>query len=123
MFFPSYYQPVGFPVHLLKSDSELSFSRQVIVLRLIRNKARLPALCLNSTETDWSEAEDVLRYQLRTRPEKVVYLQAEDDVLWMDVMSAVEMIQQAQGKAVLLTSKPTAHRARAPQQGCCLRGK
>ncbi len=74
----------------------------VIRLELIRADAP-PKVYLQSKLVAWSSLDGALKDELKFRPERVVYVAADPDLSWTDVVNAIDIIRGTQAEAVLLT--------------------
>jgi hypothetical protein len=84
------------------------------VVRLEQPSRRLPAtLYLNSKVIGWDELGNALTNQLKLRPDWVVYVEADDQVSWSDVIAAMDIIRSRRARIVLVTqtkvSRPSRH--------------
>jgi biopolymer transport protein ExbD len=65
---------------------------------------------VNLKKTPWDELQNTLRRELKVRPPKsVVYVQAENDVSWADVVNAIDAVEGLHANVVLLTVAPDVH--------------
>jgi len=107
--------PKGLWVSVLQRPPEAKGAAEIppIVVRLEdAGPAFPPELYVNSRAVSWEGLEFAVRRQLTARPEWVVYIEADADVPWVDVVSVVDMVRGLQAKAVLLTSEAPEPRAR-----------
>ena len=63
---------------------------------------RPPRLYLNSNPLRREELGDALMNELKLRPDWVVYVQADEQVSWSDVIGAMDIIRSRQARIVLL---------------------
>ena len=108
MTFSSFNPPMGFPVILAKTISNMDFvSLQPIkIVITIRNKNGLPIAYVNSKETLWDQLGTVVQHELKVGRQALVFVQAESDASWRDVVDAVDIVEGLQVRVVLLTDKP-----------------
>jgi biopolymer transport protein ExbD/TolR len=99
--------PIGLGVHLLKPGPAMMNSEPLIepmMLRLELTHADAPPkVYLQSKLVAWSSLDGALKDELKLRPERVVYVAADPDLSWTDVVNAIDLIRGAQAEAVLLT--------------------
>jgi biopolymer transport protein ExbB len=107
--------PVGLQVRLLKvgmSDHDSS----AIVVSVVGGSTRTPrAVYVNSMETPWSELDNAIRNQLRTRPHWAVDVEGGDDVPWEWVADAIDVAHGLHAEVVLLTGAPRIDRSHLPE--------
>jgi biopolymer transport protein ExbD len=97
---------VGIQVSVLRQGSYVDYSTMPMLVRIDGNSLP-PHLYLNSTPVVWGELASDLRDQLKLRPDRVVYVEADEHVSWADVMNAVDIIRGTNTNVVLLTAKTT----------------
>lgn len=68
----------------------------------IQGKAGPPMLYLNSKPIRREEVGDALTNELKLRPDWVVYVEADEQVSWSDVIGAMDIIRSRQARIVLL---------------------
>ena len=61
-----------------------------------------PRLYLDSKPLRWEELRDALTNELKLRPDWVVYVEADEQVSWSDVIGAMDIIRSRQANIVLL---------------------
>ena len=66
-----------------------------------------PELYINSKPTSWNTFGDDLKNEIKLRPKWVVYVQADPNLPWADVTSAIDVAQGLHADVVLLTIQPT----------------
>jgi len=66
-----------------------------------------PRLYLNSRALALEALSPLLNAELRSRPEWVVYVEADRDVNWGDAVKAMDIIRASGAKIVLLTTEPS----------------
>jgi biopolymer transport protein ExbD len=97
---------VGIRVSVLKSGSTVDYMTMPAFVRIEDAGADVrPHLYLNSTPVLWGELASALRNQLKLRPDWVVYVEADEHILWADVVNAMDIIRGTNAKVVLLTTK------------------
>jgi len=109
----AYLRPIsaGISVHLVKPGTtsiKSDLGIQPIILRLTSGGAGTPpgtppVLDLQSRRVSWSGLETALKEELRLRPDYRVYLEADPNLEWQDVVKAVDIIKGVQADVVLLT--------------------
>lgn len=104
----SFYPRQGLRVIPAKTVSELDFvsPKPIKIVITIRNRNGLPIAYVNSKETLWDQLGTVLQNELRVGPQALVFVQAEKDTSWRDVIDAVDIAEGLQVRVVLLTDKP-----------------
>jgi len=115
MMFPSFFPPKGLRVHLMVIAPEAKVpSIEPIVVAVVSTKADVvPTVYVDSKKTAWDELRNKLQSELEARPpHSVVYLQADEDILWQHVMYVTDVAIQLHGEVVVLTIKPDIHRPR-----------
>jgi biopolymer transport protein ExbD len=65
----------------------------------------LPRLRMNSKPVPWDELGDVLTNEIKVSPDWIVYVQADENVSWSDVINAMDIIRSKHARIVLLTTK------------------
>jgi len=98
-------------VRVLKVGSsapELSSRVEPVLIRLLGTGTGLPTIFVNSRRTSLLELRDALQASLK--PERIVNVTADKNVLWADVASAIDVAQGLDGDVVLLTAPPIRHR-------------
>jgi biopolymer transport protein ExbD len=112
MIFPSFHVSKGLTVRLLRIGAlERQQIGEPIVIKIgLAKTNNSPVVHVNSTKTALDELEKDLRTELQSRPPKsVAYVQAENGVLWRDVVSVVDVAQRLHADVVLLTATPVVH--------------
>jgi biopolymer transport protein ExbD len=66
-----------------------------------------PELYVNSKPTSWNKFGDDLKNELKLRPKWVVYVQADPNLPWADITSAIDVAKGLHADVVLLTIQPT----------------
>jgi biopolymer transport protein ExbD len=79
----------------------------VIVQILDPGHGMAPELYINSKPTSWDRFADDLKNQLKLRPRWVVYVQADPNLFWADIVNAVDVAKGLHANVVLLTLDPT----------------
>jgi biopolymer transport protein ExbD len=109
--FPSAQSPKGLDVRVLKiggSEPEHRPRFEPVLIRLVDTSGGLPTMFVNSRRTPLSELRDALQGSLK--PERIVNVAADKNVLWADVASAINAAEGLDGEVVLLTSPPIPYR-------------
>ena len=65
----------------------------------------LPHLYVNSKLVPWNELADILTDEIKVGPDWIVYVQADENVSWSDVINAMDIIRSRHARIVLLTTK------------------
>jgi TonB family protein len=65
----------------------------------------LPPLYLNGNQVAWDHLEATLKNELKTRADWIVYIDANPDLPFADIASAIDLIHRMHAKAVLVTSR------------------
>lgn len=79
-----------------------------VLIRLLGTSAGLPTIFVNSRRTPQHELRDALQASLK--PERMVNVAADKNVLWADVASAIDVAEGLDGDVVLLTAPPIRYR-------------
>jgi biopolymer transport protein ExbD len=95
---------IGIQVSVLRQGPNVDYSTMPMLVR-IDGDSLPPHLYLNSTPVSWGELANALRDQLKLRPDRVVYVEADEHISWADVMNAVDIIRGTNANVVLLTTK------------------
>jgi biopolymer transport protein ExbD len=95
----------GLPVHLLKIDAA-DHEPPIIISVVATNGTRRPLVYVNSKETSWEELGNTLRTQLEIRSSRIVYVEGGKDVVWQDVVNAIDVARGLDAEVVLLTITP-----------------
>ncbi len=95
---------IGIQVSVLRQGSNVDYSTPPMLVR-IDGDSRPPRLYLNSTPVAWGQLANSLRDQLKLRPDRVVYVEADEHISWADVINAVDIIRGTNANVVLLTTK------------------
>ena len=66
-----------------------------------------PDVYVNSHVTSWDKLGDALKDELKIRPERMVYVEGDENVPWSDAVNAVDIAKRLHADVVLLTSKPS----------------
>ena len=66
-----------------------------------------PEIYINSKPTSWSTFGDDLKNELKVRPKWVVYVQADPNLPWADIVNAIDVAKRLHADVVLLTIQPT----------------
>ncbi len=109
--FPSPQSPKGLHVGVLKigsSEPERRLRVEPVLIRLLGTSAGLPTIFVNSRRTPQHELRDALQASLK--PERMVNVAADKNVLWADVASAIDVAEGLDGHVVLLTAPPIRYR-------------
>lgn len=102
---------IGIQVSVLRQGPNVDCSNTLMLVRIDGDSPH-PHLFLNSTPVAWGQLAHSLRDQLKRRPDRVVFVEAGENISWADVINAVDIIQGTNAKVVLLTTKI----ARVPAQ-------
>jgi biopolymer transport protein ExbD len=100
---------VGLNVHLLKAGAvpvSRDFGTEPVVLRLkasSREYTEPPGLYLRSKHVSWSGLEGALQDDLKSRSDRVVYLEGDPEMAYNYAVKAIDIIRRAQGEVVMLT--------------------
>jgi biopolymer transport protein ExbD len=95
---------MGIPVSVLRLGSNVDHSTMPMLVQIDGDS--LPTrLYLNSTRVAWGQLASALRDQLKLRPERVVYVEADEHISWADVMNAMDIVWGTHANVVLLTTK------------------
>jgi hypothetical protein len=71
----------------------------------------VPLLYMNSKLVPWNELADVLTHEIKVGPDWIVYVQADENVSWSDVINAMDIIRSRHARIVLLTTTTQMTRA------------
>ena len=82
-------------------------SDPVVVQILDAGLGVTPELYVNSKPTSWNKFGDDLKNELKLRPKWVVYVQADPNLPWADITSAIDVAKGLHADVVLLTIQPT----------------
>jgi biopolymer transport protein ExbD len=82
-------------------------SDPVVVQMLDAGLGVTPELYVNSKPTSWNKFGDDLKNELKLRPKWVVYVQADPNLPWADITSAIDVAKGLHADVVLLTIQPT----------------
>jgi len=100
--------PIGFTVHSIKDISQVQpfpgFPSLIVRVGLDLRHARHPHYFINAEEISLSRLRDLLKDKLRYRPDKVAFIQADPDVEYQWVISAVDTAKSTGSAVVLVTS-------------------
>ena len=103
---------VGIEVHLLKPGplkAAADFWASPLVVRVENaGTGSSPRLYLNSKAIGWEALGPALKGELKSRPDWVVYVEADRDANWGDAVNAMDIIRGVGASVVLLTTEPTA---------------
>jgi hypothetical protein len=95
------------------SDSITGFSSLSPMVRVADAGSRKqPMLYVNSKPVKWDELGDALTNELKLRPDWVVYVEADEEVRWSDVVAAMDIIRSRHARIVLLTARTTSASSR-----------
>jgi len=67
-------------------------------------RPRLTRVLVNSKPVEWSDLGKVLTEELKKRPDWIVYVEADQDLPFQDVVAAVDVIQSVHARGVLVIS-------------------
>jgi biopolymer transport protein ExbD len=103
---------VGIEVHLanlgpLKAAAD-SWTKPLVVRIENASAGSPPRLYLNSKAIAWEALGPALKGELKSRPDWVIYVEADRDVNWGDAVNAMGIIRGVGANVVLLTTEPTA---------------
>jgi biopolymer transport protein ExbD len=88
-------------------NQEASFSEPPLLIRLEdAGPALPPRLYLGSVLVSWEELKGALKVEIKRRPEWVVYVDADPNVSWGDVVNVIDAIRGLNASPVLLTTGP-----------------
>jgi biopolymer transport protein ExbD len=100
-------------VRLLKVGEGLtsnSSSIPVVVIRSAGTRAnRESVLYVNTKEMPWEKLDTAVKSKLSINSQPVVYVEAEDDVPWQTVATAVDVVKRAPRTSSFLRSFPIAN--------------
>jgi len=96
---------------LLSARTPSSIPPPVVRLEQLGSKLP-PMLYLNSRMTRWDELGNALTNQLKLCPDWVVYVEADDQVYWSDVIAATAIIRSRHARIVLLTQSKVSRASR-----------
>jgi len=100
--------PIGFIVHSIKDISQVQPFPGIpsLIVRVDPDfrHADHPHYFIHSEEIPLSRLHDALEEKLRYRPDKVIFIQADPDVEYQSVISAVDAAKGAGATVVLATS-------------------
>jgi biopolymer transport protein ExbD len=65
----------------------------------------MPRVYVHSKATSWKDLNGELRSQLKLRPEWAVYVEADPNVAWANVVSAIDVAKGLHAQVVLLPSR------------------
>ena len=82
-------------------------SDPVVVQILDAGLGVTPELYINSKPASWNRFADDLKNELKLRPKWVVYVQADPNLPWADILNAVDVAKGLHANVVLLTLQPT----------------
>jgi len=103
-----YSTPIGIRVRIMKDIPQFQsagYVPLVVYVDLVPRKEKIIfRYFLDSKEIPLPELKGVLEEEMRHRPDKLVFIQAHDDVDYQSVVSAVDATKRAGGTAVLVTS-------------------
>jgi biopolymer transport protein ExbD len=120
MTFASFDISRGLPVGLLRpgertAREEEYFTTDPVIIVIAMSGDVIPALYVNSKKTTWDELRTTIQGELKRRSRRVVYVQAEDAVSWIDVVNAVDIVE-LDATVVLSTTTPAMKSARGNRQ-------
>jgi biopolymer transport protein ExbD len=120
MTFASFDISRGLPVGLLRpgertARGEEYFTTDPVIIVIAMSGDVIPALYVDSKKTTWDELRTTIQGELKRRSRRVVYVQAEDAVSWMDVVNAVDIVE-LDATVVLSTTTPAMKSARGNRQ-------
>jgi hypothetical protein len=105
------HRSAGIEVHLL-SPGPLKAAADSFATPVVRientDLGSPPRLYLNSRTIAWETLGPSLKAQLKSRPDWVVYVEADRNVDWGDAVNAMDIIRGVGANVVLLTTEPTA---------------
>ena len=111
------YPSKGLRVQVLKPGSSGvpndPFSSPVVVQLLDAGMGVPPSVYVNSKATSWNKLGNDLKDELKLRPKWVVYVEADPNLPWSDVMNVVDVAKGLHARVVLLTLKPKLETSRA----------
>ena len=93
---------IGIPIFVSESGVSAATETPLLVLRLKFNEDSAPFFYLNSKPLSVDELAIRLKEELEHRPNRTVYIQADDDVTYQDVVNAIDMARLWHAKIVLL---------------------
>ncbi len=82
-------------------------STPVVVQILDAGIGVIPELYINSKPTSWNTFGDDLKNELKLRPKWVVHVQADPNLPWADIATAIDVAKGLHADVVLLTVEPT----------------
>lgn len=102
---PSMGIPISAAEEPLLSARAISSTLSPLVRLKYTGSAGPPRLYLNSKPFPWEELGDALTNELKLRPDWVVYVEADEQVSWSDVIWAMDIIRSRRARIVLLIRK------------------
>lgn len=108
----SFHPQRGLPVIPAKKVSEMDYvsPKPIKTVITVRDRNGLPIAYVNSKETLWDQLGTVVQNEL-VGPQALVFVEAENDTSWKDVVDAVDIVEGLHARVVLLT---TASRGASP---------
>jgi biopolymer transport protein ExbD len=95
---------VGFNVHLLLPGYQPVSEPVVLQLKMNPGKfAGRPRLFLRSGPVAWIELREALEEELKSRPDRVVYLEGDPEMVFDDAVKAMDVIRNLRAEVVMLT--------------------
>lgn len=105
MIFPSFYTPRGLRVGVLGPAGRHEPGSPFLI-QLFASKNGPPDLIVNDGSTGMDELASTVRSELSVHPQRMMYVQAERDVPWAEVVSVIDVLKGLGAKVVLLTNPP-----------------
>jgi biopolymer transport protein ExbD len=106
------HRSVGIEFHLLKPGplKAAADSRTSPPMVRVENASTgsSPRLYLNRKAIGWEALGPALKGELKSRPDWVVYFEADSDVNWVDAVNTMDIIRGVGAKVILVTTEPTA---------------
>ena len=93
---------IGIPIFVSESGVSAATETPLLVLGLKFNEDSAPFFYLNSKPLSVDELAIRLKEELEHWPNRTVYIQADDDVTYQDVVNAIDMARLWHAKIVLL---------------------
>lgn len=69
------------------------FTTDPVVVAVATGSDGIPVLDVDSKSTPWDKLRSAVQDELKVRPRRVVYVEAEDGVRWMDVINVIDVVE------------------------------
>jgi hypothetical protein len=100
----------GLPVGLLEPGHQMArgeyFAVDPIVVVVVADRNGSAGLYVNSKKTRLDEFGIAVRGELKRRPRRVAYVEAESNVLWKDLVNVIDIVEGLDARIVLSTITP-----------------